>query len=441
MRRVSNGILLLTVLLALAGCYGPDLDQITLCQRAVPWFEPTATTIELLPPKTEPGVDNLIIQPYRLIAPVPGDQQYELRCQFAKSRLFEPPELIAVSGDRSGDLTAYQIKLLRRVWLELYEPRNRWQSYSSERESAPMRPILYFAQQTTNAVTLGCIYALLAIGYTLVFGIIGRINLAFGELATVGAYIGYTLLLLWPTGSLTVILVTILAITAVSGALYGMLTERWVFRPLQDSTGQAPLIASLGLAIALQEALRLTQGSRERWLQPLFAHPYPLAGDDRFAVTVSSGQLLVMLLTLSVYGVLYRLLCHSEFGRHQRACADNHRLAALYGVDVSRTVALTFALGGSCAAIAGLVILLYYGTVSFYMGFIFGFKALVAAIIGGIGSLPGALVGGLLVGLLEVYWSGYLALAYKDVAIFMLLAVFLIFRPQGLFGLPPGRGD
>ncbi len=198
---------------------------------------------------------------------------------------------------------------------------------------------------------------------------------------------------------------------------------------------------TIGWAIFLQEYLRLIQGTRERWLQPIYTEPHLLGAAQGFAVSVATSQILVLLLTAGLCAALWLGMARSRFGRHHRACSDDGAMAALCGVDVDRTVALSFALGAAYAAAGGFLVILYYGGVNFYMGLLLGFKALVAAIVGGIGSVPGAMLGGVLVAVLETFWSGYLTIAYKDVAVFGLLAAMLVFRPCGLLGKPSSRGD
>jgi branched-chain amino acid transport system permease protein len=255
----------------------------------------------------------------------------------------------------------------------------------------------------------------------------------------VGAYtsfIGVTVLALIGAGALPLGLLAVLALAAVVGSAHGLVTERLVFRPLRDVPSQAPLIATIGLAIFLQEYLRLSQGSADRWIQPVFSEAHTLAEADGFGLSVSTSQIMVMVLAIALYAGLWLLMSRSRFGRQARACADDVDMAAFCGINVDRIVALVFSLGAGYAAIAGFVILLRYGGVRFSDGYLLGFKALTAAIIGGIGSVPGAMVGGLIIGTLETFWAGYLSLAYKDVAVFGLLAAVLIWRPQGLLGQP-----
>jgi branched-chain amino acid transport system permease protein len=353
-----------------------------------------------------------------------------------------------VTTDRQGELSPVEVFMLREYWLGRYEAQARAATEHAP-GAAPSAPqqLLYLLQLCLHAATLGCIYGLLAIGYTLVYAIIGRINLAFGEIAMVGAYatfLGVAILAVLDVTSLPLALVLVLLAAAACGAAHGLAIERVVFRPLRHARSQAPLIATIGLAILLQEYLRLTQGGGERWIQPVLSAAHTLAEGDGFAVALSTAQILILLLVACLYLALWLLMRKSRFGRAARACADDVDMAALCGVDVDRTIAMTFVLGAAYAGIAGFVTLVRYGGVSFYDGFMLGFKALTAAIIGGIGSVPGAMLGGMLLALWESLWAGYLTTEYKDVAVFGLLAVTLIWRPRGLLGqddtlLPPRR--
>jgi branched-chain amino acid transport system permease protein len=369
------------------------------------------------------------------------ETRHWLSCRFAGSGFDQDRlRLVGVVSDREGTLSEVRLFMLRRYWLGLYEGQGGAETPEGGVPRDLHGRLLYALQLAVNALVLGCLYGLLALGYTLVYGIARRINLAFGEIAMIGAYtafIGVTALALLGVGVLPLALLAVLALVALVGAVHGWVTERLVFRPLHDQPSQAPLIATIGLALFLQEYLRLSQGSADRWIQPVFSDAHRLAGSaGGFAVTVSTSQLLILGLTGALYLGLWHLMTRTAFGRAARACADDLRMAALCGVPVARTMARIFTLGAACAAAAGFVILLRYGGVRFSDGFLLGFKALTAAILGGIGSIPGAMAGGLLIGTLETFWAGYLTLAYKDVAVFALLAAVLIWRPHGLFGHP-----
>jgi branched-chain amino acid transport system permease protein len=423
---------------ALAACAEVDIEQLQICERLIPALEAPGAEIEIVEGAPDPSAENAVRVAYHIGSEAPS--AHWVSCQFG-GRGFELDRLrlIGVATDREGELSGIRVFLLRQYWLDLYEGQATSGDAPAEDADSRSRDLLYFLQLGVNGITVGCFYGLLAIGYTLVYSIIGRINLAFGEIAMVGAYttfIAVTALALIGVGALPLALILVLLVIAAVGAVHGLVTERLVFRPLREVPSQAPLIATLGLAIFLQEALRLLQGADDRWVQPVFSAAHQLSGTPGFTLTVSTSQIIVVGLAMILYGGLWLLMARTSFGRAARACADDVAMAGLCGVNIERTTALTFCLGAAYAAIAGLVVLLRYGGVSFADGFLLGFKALTAAIIGGIGSVPGAMLGGLLVGALEALWAGYLSIAYKDVAVFGLLTAVLIWRPQGLFGEP-----
>ncbi|HTJ65453.1 MAG TPA: branched-chain amino acid ABC transporter permease LivH [Alphaproteobacteria bacterium] len=298
----------------------------------------------------------------------------------------------------------------------------------------------YFAQQLINGLTLGAIYGLIAIGYTMVYGIIGMINFAHGEIYMIGAFVGLiALLALIGAGiaSVPILLVLILLAAMVVAGLYGWTVERLLYRPLRRAPRLAPLISAIGLSILLQQYVQLTQGGRVKTLQPLVRGSFVLMrGDDGFEVGISSFQIVVFLLTALLMAGLTYLLRRTELGRAQRATAADPVMAALCGIDVDRTISITFVIGAVLAAVAGVMVVLYYGFIDFAIGFLAGMKAFTAAVLGGIGSLPGALLGGLVLGLVESFWAGYADAAYKDVAAFGILVLVLVLRPSGLLGRP-----
>jgi branched-chain amino acid transport system permease protein len=186
----------------------------------------------------------------------------------------------------------------------------------------------------------------------------------------------------------------------------------------------------------LQNFIQVAQGARVKPLQPVVTGGYVLFDQNGFAVNLSNIQILVVVTTLVLMTVFWLIITRTALGRAQRACEQDRLMAALSGVNVDRTISLTFVLGAALAAVAGLLYLLYYGVIDFYIGFVAGIKAFTAAVFGGIGSLPGAMLGGLVIGLIETFWSAYFTIEYKDVAAFAMLAVVLIFFPTGLLGRP-----
>jgi len=297
----------------------------------------------------------------------------------------------------------------------------------------------YFLQQLINGLTLGMIYGLIAIGYTMVYGIIGMINFAHGEIFMIGAFISIITFLtlgLVGVGWVPLALLIVLVATMLLTSVYGWALERVAYRPLRNSPRLAALITAIGMSIFLQNYVQLLQGARNKPLQPVITGGARFLEGGAFAVSFSYLQMLIILLTIALMAGFTLLINRTALGRAQRACQQDLGMAALIGIDVDRTISLTFVMGASLAAVAGLMFLLNYGVIDFYIGFLAGVKAFTAAVLGGIGSVPGAMLGGLLIGLIEAFWSAYFSVEYKDVAAFAILVLVLIFRPTGLLGKP-----
>jgi branched-chain amino acid transport system permease protein len=297
----------------------------------------------------------------------------------------------------------------------------------------------YFLQQLVNGLALGSIYGLIAIGYTMVYGIIGMINFAHGDIFMVGAFIALIAFLALTMIGITAIplaLLIVLVIAMVLTASWGWTVERLAYRPLRESFRLAPLITAIGMSIVLQNFIQVAQGARVKPLQPVITGGYELFKEGDFTVIVSNIQILIVATTLVLMVAFWLLINRTALGRAQRACEQDRLMASLSGVNVDQTISLTFVLGAALAAVAGLLYLLYYGVIDFFIGFIVGIKAFTAAVFGGIGSIPGAMIGGLIIGLIETFWSAYFTIEYKDVAAFSMLAIVLIFFPTGLLGRP-----
>ena len=297
----------------------------------------------------------------------------------------------------------------------------------------------YFLQQLINGLTLGAIYGLIAIGYTMVYGIIGMINFAHGEIYMIGAFVAMlSFLLLGSLGGAPIALsiLLVLLIAMLFTAAYGWTVERVAYRPLRQSFRLAPLISAIGMSILLQNFVQLAQGARIKPLQPVVTGGLAVFEQDGFVVQLSNLQIVIFLVTGGLLIGFTWLIARTPLGRAQRACEQDLKMASLVGVDVDRTISLTFVMGAALAAVAGTMVLMYYGVIDFFIGFLAGVKAFTAAVLGGIGSLPGAVLGGLLIGLIEAFWSAYFSVEYKDVAVFAILVLVLIFRPTGLLGRP-----
>ena len=297
-----------------------------------------------------------------------------------------------------------------------------------------------FVQQLINGVTLGSIYGLIAIGYTMVFGIIGMVNFAHGDVFMVSAFIALITFLVVTTwlgiSSVVLALLIVLVVAMVLTSLVNWTIERLAYRPLRGSFRLAPLISAIGMSIFLMNFVQVAQGPRNKSIPPLLQGEFVLMQHEGYQVTLSYRQLLIWGVTAALLAVFWYVVSRTSLGRAQRACEQDMKMASLLGVDVDRTISITFVIGAALAAVAGTMYLMYYGVVNFADGFTPGVKAFTAAVLGGIGSLPGAVIGGLLIGLIETMWSAYFSIDYKDVAAFSILAITLIFLPQGLLGRP-----
>lgn len=295
-------------------------------------------------------------------------------------------------------------------------------------------------QQLINGLILGSLYALVALGYTMVYGILELINFAHGEVVMLGAMVAVSVLMLLADTWIPVPLAILIAL-AVSGVvcvLTALLIERTAYRPLRSAPRLAPLITAIGASIVLQNLAMVLWGRQYLAFPPILeVQVYDLAG-----ATLTNLQLLIVVVAALVMAILLLLVNRTRLGRAMRATAQNQEVAGLMGVDVDRVIATTFGVGAALAAVAGLLVTAYYGIAHYNMGFILGLKAFTAAVLGGIGNIPGAMLGGVLLGVLESLGAGYigdltggfLGSHYQDIFAFFILILVLVFRPSGLLG-------
>jgi branched-chain amino acid transport system permease protein len=280
----------------------------------------------------------------------------------------------------------------------------------------------------------------------MVYGIIGMINFAHGDVFMVGSMVSFIVLLFflisgW-SGPFMIILALALCVifAMLVAAVYNWTIERVAYKPLRGSFRLAPLISAIGMSIVLQEFVRIAQEGRPKPIQPVITGKYEImhraAADGEFIVTISNVQIIIIISTIALMALFTMMIQRTALGRAQRACEQDQKMAALLGIDVDRTISVTFILGAILAAFAGFMFFMYYNVTDFYVGFLAGIKAFTAAVLGGIGSIPGAMLGGLVIGLIETFWSAYFSVEYKDVAAFTVLVIVLIFMPQGLLGRP-----
>ena len=291
-----------------------------------------------------------------------------------------------------------------------------------------------FLQQLTNGLAVGGIYALIALGYTMVYGVMKLINFAHGDLFSCGAYLGLTLLtglvLQERAGPLLGILVLALLVVVLV-ALLGAILERAAYRPLRESPRLSAVVSALGASIFLQNALMLVYGAR---FQVYPSGVLPETAVSLLGVQVPLMRIVVVAVSLVMMGALYLFVQKTKLGTAIRAAAIDQGAARLMGIDVDRVILLVFLIGPALGGAAGLMVGLYYGQIGYQMGLLYGMKAFTAAILGGIGNIPGAMVGGLLLGVVESLGAAYVSLAWKDAIAFLVLILILIVRPTGLLG-------
>ena len=295
----------------------------------------------------------------------------------------------------------------------------------------------YWLQQALNALVLASFYATLATAYALLQGITNKIVLSFGDFAMFGAF-GAVYAALWAMSGGYAIFATMalacLAAVAATAAL-GRFANAAVFAPLIRSPGQAVMIASIGVSIILQEVMRLQSDARDQWLPPYYDHALHIEMRD-FPVRFGMLQMISVAVAFTVLSIVVLVMRSTRAGRLWRACAQNARLAQLSGVDTDAVFRWSFISAGALAGLAGWIAAAAYGGVSFYMGLMLGTKAMFAAIVGGFGTIGGALAGGVLLAILEVTWAVMFPLAYRDFAIFTVVVMILVLRPEGLLGVP-----
>lgn len=297
-----------------------------------------------------------------------------------------------------------------------------------------------FLQLLVNGLVLGSIYALVALGYTMVYGILELINFAHGEVTMIGAMVGLAVIGLFSDLAVPGLIVVAigLATAILACSVLGALIERIAYRPLRQAPRLAALITAIGVSIVLQNLAMIIWGRQ----YIAFPHILPAASYEVFGATVTALQMAIVALAGLAMTLLYWLVQKTRLGRAMRATAQSPETAGLMGVNINKIISTTFILGSGLAAVAGVMVSAYYGIAHYYMGFLLGLKAFTAAVLGGIGNIPGAMAGGLLLGMIESFAAGYigpltggvLGSHYQDVFAFFILILVLTFRPSGLFG-------
>ena len=434
--RPAIRLLLIIVAAALAGC-APALetDQARLCRMALPALMPEDAPIAILAQTPDPDGRGLSVAFTTRTAD--GEPQSHLAaCRFAVAgRPRESRDLLSLALDGHA-VSETRLHFLIRYWLATPEGRAADPAPIGDVSQLPVAPhaVAYGLQMALDGLPLASIYALLAAAYSLIYGLIGRINFAFGEIAAAGGYaaaIAALALVGWPPAPLLVVAFVLAAAVA---SAWGFGAACAVFIPLRQARGQQVLVATVGLALFLRELLRVTQGDRSSWMSPQLNQPFALARAGDFVAVATPMAFVVSAVTLAAGLGLIAIFRFSRIGREWRAYADDSLAAEMMGVSPTAITARAFALSGARAGLAGATMTAAFGAVGYGLSATLTLKALTAAIIGGIGSLPGAFLGGLIVGAAETGWSAVFPIDYRDIAVYALLTVLIALRPSGLLG-------
>ena len=430
---------LLIVLIAaatLGGC-SPSLetDQARLCRMALPALITQDAEITIL--TQTPDADGRGLR-VAFTAKTPGGERQDhlAACRFREpGRPRESRDLTSLALDGRA-LSETRLFLLIRYWLATPEGRDADPAPVGDLSALPVAPhaIAYGLQMAVDGLPAASIYALLAAAYSLIYGLIGRINFAFGEIAAAGGYaaaIAALAMLGWPPG---VLLTAAFVLAVAVAAAWGFASARVLFIPLRQARGQQVLVATVGLSIFLRELLRLAQGDRSSWMSPQLNQPFALARSGDFVAVATPMAFVVSAVTLVAGFCLVVIFRYSRIGREWRAYADDPLAAELMGISPAAITASAFALSGALAGLAGASMTAAFGAVGYSLSATLTLKALTAAIIGGIGSLPGAFLGGLIVGAAETGWSAVFPIDDRDIAVYVLLTLFIALRPSGLLG-------
>ena len=434
-RRLVFRLVVLLAAAMLAGC-SPALetDQARLCRMALPALMPEAARIAIVAQRPDADGRGLSVA---FTARTPGEEPRDhlAACRFREpGRPNESRDLVSVTLD-GRSVSEARLYVLIRYWLATPEGRAADPAPLGDVSALPLvpHPLAYGLQMALDGLPLAAIYGLLAAAYSLIYGLIGRINFAFGEMAAAGGYaaaIAALAMVGWPPAPL---LTVAFALAAAVAAAWGFAAARAVFIPLRHARGQQVLVATVGLALFLRELLRLAQGDRS-WMSPELNQPFALARGGDFVTVATPMAFLSSAVALAAGLGLVIVFRYSRIGREWRAYADDPLAAELMGVSPAAITARAFALSGALAGLAGATMTAAFGAVGYGLSATLTLKALAAAIVGGIGSLPGAFLGGLIVGAAETGWSALFPIDYRDIAVYALLTIFIALRPSGLLG-------
>jgi branched-chain amino acid transport system permease protein len=414
----------------LASCSGRNSARVDYCLAALTGLE---TTGDKLLVTRIGGEGPEVVANYRREG---ESAEHRLICEFEGSAVsLDQLDLAKVTLD-GKELGPGRLTFLKRQWLTR-------EGVTALRQRIVLPPTGYFSttavtgvylQMTLSALPIASVYVLLALGFALIHGITGRINIAHGEFATVGAYAGFMGFMAFGAAAAPLGISAALLFAAIAAGSAGLLTIHSVFLPLARRDGQMLLVASAGLILVYEEGIRLTHASRELWLPPIYSAPIALTLPP-YVVTVTAMQLGTAVATALAVAAVFLIMRVSRFGLAWRAVADDALAARFMGVDPARVLATSALIASGLAGGGGLVVLLGYGNANHSMGLMLSVKAMVAALMGGMGSLGGAVAGALILVAIETFWVALFGGAYRDAAVFVVLIGLLTLAPNGLFGL------
>lgn len=435
------GPLLLALGLSMAGCGGVlDSNLVRMCRLALPAINPDATAIVLVAAVPAHAPYSVRLD-YR-VADAGGTRMRVAGCGFAQDGGGDP--VLTAFGTEEGAFSPIRLHILKRYWLDrdaIAVPADPGPGETGRPALLVSRPVAYLLQALANGLPSTAVMMLVAVAYSLLYGIVGKVNLAFGELAAIGAFgtvAGSFIASRFGIASVPAGLLVSAAIGIGLAMLHGRVIERLVFSRLAFGPGQTIMIATVAIAIVLQNYLTIAEAANPRWVPPSLAVSFPFAGSDGFVATITLTQILVAAMASTLALGLVAAMKWSSFGRSWRAVADDPGMASLMGISPGRTLAVTFMLATAMAGAAGFVATVQYGGAGFAAGTMIGLKGLVAAVLGGIGSIPGALYGGLAIGAFEAVWSAYLPIEQRDLAVLLVLVGVFALRPDGIMGRGAG---
>jgi len=431
---------LAAICLFLTGCSPVDRQQAMVCVAVATAIAPEGERVHVRSVQPLPGIKNAV-----RVAFMAGSEPsaHFADCVFGGGP-YAPGrgEVVAVRG-RNGVLSTVQLGFLHRWFLQrpgaisAAVAETDWQAPDTAiLDVAPPKPLGYALQQATNTLNVAAFYVPLALAYALIYGLIRRVNMAFGEIAMIGAFgavFGIVTAVFARLPGLAPALLLAIASAISLAALCGWLVGRMVVAPLAEAPPRNFIVATIGLGLVLSEGVRLAQGAREIWLQPMLETPIILTGGE-FPVVVTQMRLLIVASALVLVPLILWTMRRSGFGRAWRAVADDPLMARLCGIDPLAVTGLTFVLASALAAGGGTVLALSYGGTSYSVGFLIGLKALLASLLGGAGSLAGAVLGGLFIAVLETGWSAYFGSADRDIVVLVAITLLFVIRPNGLLG-------